>query len=129
MRLPLKNFTLELNRSKNFIEVKKMKLHHLVKISTLTILASSLFFPLAAKAEINSAHNDSLIMASIEQGDVESGWADHYQNRADVNREWVDYHLEREQMEEALERQKAAAEAERLAEERREAAMEEYQNP
>lgn len=106
-----------------------MKSYFLVKISTLTVLVSCSLLPLTAKAQSIPADNDSLILAGIEEGDVENGWADYYQDEADVNQQWVDYHLERDQMEEALERQKAAAEAERLAEERRQAAMEEYQNP
>lgn len=106
-----------------------MKVQFLVKLSTLSVLVSSAFLPLAVKAQSIALYNKQLMMASIEQGDVESGWADHYQNRADVEQGWVDYHLERGEMEEALERQKAAAEAERLAEERRQSAMEEYQNP
>lgn len=93
------------------------------------------FPPLEAKSQsipdiggLNTDHNDEIIVADIAQGDVESGWADFYDDRADVEKGWVDWHLDHGEVDQALERQKAVAEAEQQAEERRQAAMEEYQN-
>lgn len=113
-----------------------MKSHFSVKFFALTILTSCTLLPLEAKSqsihdlgESNINHNGEFIIADIEQGDVESGWADFYNDRAEVEQGWVDWHEDRGEMQEALERQQAAAEAEQQAEERRQAAMEEYQNP
>jgi hypothetical protein len=110
-----------------------MKSHHLVKFFSLTVLASCTLFPLKAQSQPTSLsqfnnYND-LLIASIEQGDLESGWADHYSDRAEVEEGWVKYHTDRGEIEEAAERQRAATEARQQEEERRQAAMEEYQNP
>lgn len=75
-----------------------------------------------------SSVTDEPTFGSIEEGDIEKGWADYHQDEAGTHSGWAEYYEEKGEADKALERRRAAAEAQKKADEHRAAATEEYHN-